>query len=157
MAGRIFNVLFLCRDNAARSIMAEAILNRDGAGLFKAYSAGLDPKSEIHPYAAHLLESLEFSTEGLRPKSWDQFAASDAPPLDFVFTVCDDAAASEPPRWPGELIIAHWSMPDPAAAQRNNSMRRFAFVAAFRTLTERISVLIVLRRKRDRELHQDRV
>jgi protein-tyrosine-phosphatase len=115
MAEKIFNVLLLCTGNSARSIMAEAILNRLGAGRFKAYSAGSHPKGEINPYTLATLRKAGFLPEGYRSKSWDEFAAPGSPPLHFVFTVCDDAAKEQCPYWPGQPMTAHWGQPDPAA------------------------------------------
>jgi arsenate reductase (thioredoxin) len=144
MAEKFYNVLFLCTGNSARSIMAEAILNRQGQGHFKAYSAGSHPKGEVHPYAIDLLKNLDFDTENLRSKSWDEFAAADAPPLDFVFTLCDDAASEECPHWPGQPMTAHWGMPDPAAAGGSEVAQRLAFADTVRMLTNRISIFTSL-------------
>jgi arsenate reductase (thioredoxin) len=132
--------------------MAEAILNSQDQGLFRAYSAGPHPVGEVHPYAIHLLNQLDMSTVGLRSKSC---AASDAPPLNFVFTVCDDAAGESHPPWRGEPLIAHWSMPDPAAEQGKEAVRRFAFADTYRRLSERISVLLILNKKQSRCYSQD--
>lgn len=139
-----FNVLFLCTGNSARSIMAEAILNREGAGRFSAYSAGSHPKGMVHPYALDLLMKLNYPTQELRSKSWDEFAAATAPKLDFIFTVCDSAAAETCPVWPGQPMTAHWGIPDPAAAQGTEAERRLAFADAYRMLKNRIGVFINL-------------
>jgi arsenate reductase len=144
MTDKVFNVLFLCTGNSARSIIAECILNRLGQGRFKAYSAGSHPKGAIHPYAIDLLKRLNFGTDGLRSKNWDEFAASGAPALDFVFTLCDEAAAEECPVWPGQPMTAHWGLPDPAAAEGNEIERRLAFADALRMLNNRISIFVSL-------------
>jgi arsenate reductase len=138
------NVLFLCTGNSARSILAEAILNREGAGRFRAFSAGSQPKGVVHPYAIDLLRELNYPVEGLRSKSWDEFAASDAPPFDFVFTVCDSAAAEVCPIWPGQPMTAHWGIPDPAAAQGSEAEIRAAFADAYGRLFNRISIFVNL-------------
>ncbi len=139
-----YNVLFLCTGNSARSILAESILNRYGQGRFKAYSAGSHPKGKVHPYAIDLLRNLHYSTEGLRSKSWDEFAAPGAPAMDFVFTVCDDAANETCPIWPGQPMTAHWGVPDPAAAEGTEAVKRAAFADACRMLTNRISIFTSL-------------
>jgi protein-tyrosine-phosphatase len=141
---RPFNVLFLCTGNSARSILAEAILNRLGQGKFHAYSAGSFPKGEVHPRALALLKSLHYPTEGLRSKSWDEFAAPGAPPLDFVFTVCDNAAGEVCPVWPGQPVTSHWGIPDPAAATGSDAEIAFAFLDAHRVLNNRIGLLTSL-------------
>jgi protein-tyrosine-phosphatase len=133
-------VLFLCTHNSARSIIAEAILNRLGAGRFKAYSAGSQPSGKVHPYAVDLLRQLNYDTSSLRSKSWEEFTAPDAPDLDFVFTVCDNAANEVCPVWPGQPISAHWGLPDPSAAEGNDSERHFAFADTHRMLYQRISI-----------------
>ena len=138
--GKIYNVLFLCTGNSARSIMAEAILNRYGRGRFQAFSAGSHPKGEVHPYANELLRNLNYVTDDLRSKSWDAFAAPGAPVMDFVFTVCDDAASETCPVWPGQPMSAHWGVPDPAAAEGTESVKRAAFAESCRMLTNRISI-----------------
>ncbi|MGO9673971.1 MAG: arsenate reductase ArsC [Methylocella sp.] len=140
MSEKLYNVLFLCTGNSARSILAEAIMSQLGQGRFKAYSAGSHPKAQPHPYAIDLLRKLDFDVEGLRSKSWDEFAAPGAPPLDFVFTLCDDAASEQCPHWPGQPMTAHWGMPDPAAAQGNEVERRLAFADTLRMLSNRISI-----------------
>jgi arsenate reductase (thioredoxin) len=139
-----YNVLFLCTGNSARSIMAEAIINRVGQGRFKGFSAGSHPKGEVHPFALDLLKRLNFATDTIRSKSWDEFAAQGAPRMDFVFTVCDDAAKEECPYWPGQPMTAHWGLPDPAAAQGSEAERRLAFADAFRMLNNRISIFVSL-------------
>ena len=121
MSDQIYNVLFLCTANSARSILAEAILSRVGAGRFRAFSAGSYPKGKVHPYALQLLESLNYDTAFARSKSWDEFAEPGAPEMDFVFTVCDDAANETCPVWPGQPMTAHWSVPDPSSARRHGS------------------------------------
>jgi protein-tyrosine-phosphatase len=144
MRDRPYNVLFLCTHNSARSIMAECIMNRLGAGRFKAYSAGSQPSGKIHPYAVELLQRLNFDVGSLRSKSWEEFARPDAPQLDFVFTVCDDAANEVCPVWPGQPMSAHWGLPDPSRAEGNESERRFAFADAHRMLNQRISIFVNL-------------
>jgi arsenate reductase len=144
MADRPFNVLFLCTGNSARSIFAEAILNRYGQGRFKGYSAGSHPKGRIHPYTLDLLRNLHYATEDLRSKSWDEFAAPVAPEMDFVFTVCDDAANETCPFWPGQPMTAHWGVPDPAAVEGSEAVKRAAFADACRMLTNRISIFTSL-------------
>ncbi len=141
---KTYNVLFLCTGNSARSIMAEAILNREGRGNFRAYSAGSHPKGQVHPYALDLLRKLNFDVSGFRSKSWSEFAEPDAPRLDFVFTVCDDAAQETCPVWPGQPMTAHWGVPDPAAATGKEAEIRVAFADAFRMLNNRISIFVSL-------------
>ena len=138
------NVLFLCTGNSARSIMAEAILRREGRGRFQAFSAGSRPRGEIHPFTLQLLERLNHDVSGFYSKSWDEFAAPEAPGMDFVFTVCDRAAAEECPYWPGQPMSAHWGMPDPLMATGNETERRLAFSEAYRMLWNRISIFINL-------------
>lgn len=142
--GRLFNVLFLCTGNSARSIMAEAILNRLGVGKFSAFSAGSRPKGEVHPYTIDLLEKLDHPLDGVRSKPWDEFARPGAPPLDFVFTVCDAAAGGVCPIWPGQPLTAHWGVPDPAAVEGTEVERRLAFSAAYRMLHNRIAIFAAL-------------
>lgn len=134
------NVLFLCTHNSARSVIAEVILNRLGAGRFKAYSAGSQPSGKVHPFARDMLEKLNYDTSSLRSKSWEEFTGPDAPDLDFVFTVCDNAANEVCPVWPGQPISAHWGLPDPSAAEGNDSERHFAFADTHRMLYQRISI-----------------
>ena len=143
-ADKPFNVLFLCTGNSARSILAECIVTRVGKGRFAGHSAGSDPKGEIHPYALDLLEKLNYPTAGLRSKSWAEFAAPDAAPLDFIFTVCDNAAQEACPIWPGRPASAHWGVPDPAAATGTEAEQRLAFAAAYRALHQRISTFVSL-------------
>lgn len=140
MTSKPLNVLFLCTHNSARSIIAEAILNRLGVGRFKAYSAGSQPSGKVHPYALDLLRQLNYDTSSLRSKSWEEFTAPDAPELDFVLTVCDNAANEVCPVWPGQPISAHWGLPDPSAAEGNDSERHFAFADTHRMLYQRISI-----------------
>jgi arsenate reductase len=141
-----FNVLFLCTGNSARSILAEAALNHlpAGQGRFRAFSAGSHPKGEVHPLALDLLREQKLPTDGLRSKSWDEFAAPGAPVLDFVFTVCDSAAAEQCPLWPGQPVTAHWGVPDPAAATGTEEARRKAFRDAFFALRRRIELFACL-------------
>lgn len=143
--GRIFNVLFLCTGNSARSILAESLTNRWGQARFKAYSAGSFPKGAVHPLAIELLRELHLPTEGLRSKSWDEFAKPGAPVMDFVFTVCDQAAGEVCPIWPGNPITAHWGLPDPAAVEGPFSKQKQAFRDALRVLDARIKAFTSLR------------
>lgn len=138
------NVLFLCTGNSARSILAEAILSREGAGRFAAFSAGSYPKGAVHPFALDLLTKLNYDTGFVRSKSWNEFAAAGAPEMDFVFTACDSAAEEVCPIWPGQPITAHWGVPDPAAAQGSEAERRLAFAETYRLLNNRISILVNL-------------
>ena len=144
MSDRPFNVLFLCTGNTARSILAEAILNRIGQRRFCAYSAGSQPKGQVNANTVQLLKSLNYETAHFRSKSWAEFARPGAPPLDFVFTVCDNAAAETCPVWPGQPMTAHWGVPDPAAATGNEAEVRLAFADAFRMLNNRISLFVSL-------------
>ncbi|NKN36601.1 arsenate reductase ArsC [Agrobacterium sp. a22-2] len=139
-----FNVLFLCTGNSARSIIAEACLNREGQGRFTAYSAGSHPKGEVHPLAIELLKRLNHDTSGLRSKSWEAFAVPGAPKMDFVFTVCDQAAAESCPVWPGQPMTAHWGVPDPAAVEGTEPEKALAFVDTYRMLSNRISIFVNL-------------
>lgn len=141
---RPYNVLFLCTGNSARSILAESVLNLRGNGQFRAYSAGSHPAGRVNPFALELLARMGIPTAGLRSKSWEEFAAAGAPPLDFVFTVCDNAAAEVCPTWPGQPMTAHWGIPDPAAVQGTDAEKTEAFRQAFRSLERRISVFICL-------------
>lgn len=139
-----YNVLFLCTGNSARSILAEAILEREGAGRFRGFSAGSHPKGEVHPLALNLLTRLEHDVSRARSKSWDEFAGPDAPRLDFVFTVCDQAAAEACPFWPGQPTTAHWGLPDPAAVEGGEAQKRVAFADTYRMLRNRISAFVSL-------------
>ncbi len=134
MAERMFNVLFLCTGNSARSIIAESILKKDGAGRFCAFSAGSHPKGAVNPFALKVLESYRYPTDGFRSKSWDEFAVPGAPVMDFVFTVCDTAAAETCPVWPGQPMTAHWGIEDPAAVEGTDIQKEAAFVLATRYL-----------------------
>ena len=140
MADHVYNVLFLCTGNSARSILAECILNREGKGRFRAFSAGSQPKGQVHPFAIELLKKLNHPTAGLRSKVWEEFAAPGAPVMEFVFTVCDNAANEVCPVWPGQPMTAHWGLPDPAAAEGTEAERHLAFADAYRMLLNRISI-----------------
>jgi protein-tyrosine-phosphatase len=144
MSDRPYNVLFLCTGNSARSILAEAILNDRGKGRFQAFSAGSHPKGEVHPLALALLERNGLSTAGMRSKAWDEFSQPGAAPLDFIFTVCDNAAGEVCPIWPGQPMTAHWGQPDPAAAEGTDIEKANAFREAFRTLSRRIDLFLSL-------------
>lgn len=141
---KTYHVLFLCTGNSARSILSEALLNRRSRGQFRAYSAGSHPTGRVNPFALDLLQRSGIPTEGLRSKSWDEFAAPGAPPLDFVFTVCDNAAGEVCPLWPGQPMTAHWGIADPAAVQGTDADKRKAFDEAFRVLERRISLFVSL-------------
>jgi len=144
MDARPYHVLFLCTGNSARSILAESILNRSGGGRFRAFSAGSFPKGTVHPLALELLDEDGLPTDGLRSKSWDEYAAPGAPPIDFIFTVCDNAAGEACPVWPGKPAVAHWGIPDPVAVAGSDNERRRAFRAAYRALKARIERFIAL-------------
>ena len=153
-----FNVLFLCTGNSARSILAEALMNRWGHGLFRGFSAGSHPKGVVHPIALALLEHMRLPTEGLRSKSWNELAAPEAPRLDFVFTVCDRAAAEACPVWPGQPMTAHWGVADPAAVEGPDTQRWLAFRQTFRELENRIKIFTSLAvRSLDRLKLQERL
>jgi arsenate reductase (thioredoxin) len=139
-----YNVLFLCTGNSARSIIAEAILNREGRGRFKAFSAGSHPKGQVNPRTLDLLRKFNYDVSTLRSKSWGEFAQAGAPELDFVFTVCDNAAGESCPLWPGQPITAHWGIPDPAAAEGSEAEIALAFKDAYRMLNRRIDLLLAL-------------
>jgi arsenate reductase len=144
MSERIFNALFLCTGNSARSILAEAILNRTGEGRFRAWSAGSHPKGEVNPFALELLRKNGFDVGDLRSKNWDEFATATAPKLDFVFTVCDNAAGEACPVWPGQPMTAHWGIEDPAAAEGTDDQKRKAFFDAYMRLDRRIGQFVSL-------------
>jgi arsenate reductase len=144
MTDRVFNVLFLCTGNSGRSILAEAILRKVGADRFNAYSAGSRPKGIVNPFALKELESLGYSTEGLRSKSWDEFSGPNAPVMDFVFTLCDNAARETCPVWPGQPITAHWGIEDPAAVEGTDIQKQAAFALAARYIKNRISAFTSL-------------
>jgi arsenate reductase (thioredoxin) len=141
---RVFNVLFICTGNSARSIIAEAVLNRSGQGRFRAFSAGSQPKGQVHPYAIDLLKRLHYDVSVLRSKSWLEFSGPNAPKLDFAFTLCDSAAAETCPVWPGQPMTAHWGLPDPAAATGTEAEIRLAFADTLRMLTNRINIFVSL-------------
>lgn len=144
MAEPVFNVLFLCTGNSARSILAESLLNQLGKGRFRAFSAGSRPVGRINPFALELLEKNHFPTGELRSKSWDEFAQPDAPPLDFVVTVCDNAAGEVCPVWPEQPMTAHWGIPDPTAVEGSDDVKRHAFVEAMSQLQRRLSAFVSL-------------
>jgi arsenate reductase len=144
MTDPAFNVLFLCTGNSARSIFAESILNAMGHGRFRAHSAGSHPAGQVHPLALELLQKNRLSTDGLRSKGWDEFAAPGAPALDFVFTVCDKAAGEACPVWPGQPMTAHWGVPDPAAVTGDDETRRHAFFTAYNQLHRRLLLFVSL-------------
>ena len=144
MSSRPYNVLFLCTGNSARSVLAEAILNRAGKSRFVAYSAGSQPKGQVHPETLRLLNALHYDTSALRSKSWNEFARPGAPPLDFVLTVCDNAAGEACPFWPGQPMTAHWGVPDPAAAAGSSAEIAVAFRDAYRMLERRIEIFTAL-------------
>jgi arsenate reductase len=144
VAGNIYNVLFICTGNSARSIMAEAILNREGRGRFRGYSAGSQPAGRVNPHALALLKGLDYPTDGLRSKSWEEFAVAGAPEMDFIFTVCDDAAGETCPIWPGHPANAHWGISDPARVTGTLAEQQVAFDEAYRMLANRIGVFVNL-------------
>lgn len=141
---KIYNVLFLCTGNSARSVLAEATLNHLGAGRFRAFSAGSKPSGKVHPASLRLLQRMGISTAGLRSKSWDEFAAAGAPQLDFVITVCDNAAGEACPLWPGQPITAHWGFPDPAAVKGTDDEKRAAFALTLRQMRNRVQLFVSL-------------
>jgi arsenate reductase len=144
MPERVYNVLFLCTGNSARSVIAEAILNKLGAGKFRAYSAGSQPRGQINPSTIVLLDGLGYDTSGFRSKSWDEFAKPGAPALDFVFTVCDNAAGEACPFWPGQPMTAHWGVPDPAEATGSPAVIGLAFKDTYRMMHQRIALFMAL-------------
>jgi arsenate reductase len=144
MAEKTFNVLFLCTGNSARSILAEAILNREGKGSFRAYSGGSQPKGAVHPEALRLLKTLDYDVSDFRSKSWDEFAVADAPHFDFIFTLCDEAAGEACPVWAGHPMTAHWGVPDPAKVDGSHAEVAAAFDEAYRMIHQRIMIFIAL-------------
>jgi arsenate reductase (thioredoxin) len=144
MSDRIYNVLFLCTGNTARSVLAEGILRRDGQGRFNAFSAGSQPKGVVNPFAIKVLGAHGYPTDGYRSKSWDEYGGADAPKMDFVFTVCDDAAGEACPLWPGQPMTAHWGIEDPAAVEGSDVDKERAFETAFRYMKNRIGVFLAL-------------
>ena len=141
---RVYNVLFLCTGNSARSIFGEVLINRLGEGRFRGFSAGSHPRGQVNPHTLELLDRLHYPADGLRSKSWDEFAKPGAPKLDFVITVCDDAASEVCPVWPGQPMTAHWGVPDPAAAEGDEEQITRAFAGAFILLQRRISLFVSL-------------
>src|ERR1700722_2483494 len=144
MSNQTYNVLFLCTGNSARSILAESLINHWGRGRFRSFSAGSFPRGQVHPLALELLERMGLPAEGFRSKSWDEFAAPGAPPLDFIFTVCDNAAGEVCPVWPGKPMTAHWGIADPAAVEGTESDKAFAFRKALKELETRIKLFTAL-------------
>ena len=144
MAESVFNVLFLCTGNSARSILAESLLNNLGKGRFRAFSAGSHPAGQVNPFALEMLQKNHFPTDELRSKAWDEFARSDAPQLDFVITVCDKAAGEVCPVWPGQPMTAHWGIPDPAAVEGSDEAKRHAMVEAMNQLQRRVCMFVSL-------------
>lgn len=144
MSARIYNVLFLCTGNTARSVLAEGILRKDGAGRFNAHSAGSQPKGTVNPFALKVLAAHDYPADGYRSKSWDEFAGPDAPKMDFVFTVCDSAAGEACPVWPGQPMTAHWGIEDPAAVEGTDVEKERAFNQAFRFMRNRIGAFVNL-------------
>lgn len=144
MSDRIYNVLFLCTGNSARSILAESILRKDGAGRFRSFSAGSQPKGQVNPYALKVLAAMDYPTDGFRSKAWDEFAVPGAPVMDFVFTVCDSAAGEACPVWPGQPMTAHWGIEDPAAVEGSDIEKERAFSTAARYMKSRIGAFLSL-------------
>ncbi len=144
MADRVYNVLFLCTGNTARSILAEGILRKDGAGRFQAFSAGSQPKGVVNPFALKVLASFGYPTDGFRSKSWNELAGPGAPAMDFIFTVCDSAAGEACPIWPGHPATAHWGIEDPAAVEGSDVEKERAFVQAFKFMKNRINAFVAL-------------
>ena len=144
MTDHVFNVLFLCTGNTARSILAESILTKEGAGRFRAFSAGSQPKGAVNPFTLKVLAAAEYPTEGLRSKSWDEFSGPDAPKMDFIFTVCDSAAGEACPFWPGHPVSAHWGIEDPAATEGTDIDKERAFVSALGFMRNRIRAFVAL-------------
>jgi arsenate reductase (thioredoxin) len=156
MADRVFNTLFLCTGNSARSIMAEALLNTMGQNRFHAFSAGSMPTGKVNPFAIEKVKTLGYVTEGLRSKSWDEFAKADAPKMDIIITVCDNAAGEVCPIWPGHPAAAHWGFPDPAAAEGTNAEKRHAFDLVFHAIRRRLELLVNLPTEKITHLAQNR-
>jgi arsenate reductase (thioredoxin) len=156
MADRVFNTLFLCTGNSARSIMAEALLNTMGQNRFHAFSAGSMPTGRVNPFAIEKVKTLGYVTEGLRSKSWDEFAKADAPKMDIIITVCDNAAGEVCPIWPGHPAAAHWGFPDPAAAEGTNAEKRHAFDLVFHAIRRRLELLVNLPTEKITHLAQNR-
>ena len=144
MSDKVFNVLFLCTHNSARSVISECIMRRLGQGRFNAFSAGSQPSGRVHPLAVEMLEKLNYDTSDLRSKSWDEFSGPDAPDLDFVFTVCDSAANETCPYWTGQPMTAHWGVPDPSSVEGTDTEKHLAFAETHRMMYQRISIFVNL-------------
>ncbi|MEY4640114.1 MAG: hypothetical protein RLZZ227_108 [Pseudomonadota bacterium] len=144
MSDKVYQVLFICTGNSARSILAEAIMNQLGGGRFRAYSAGSQPRGAVHPLTLETLRDMNFDASAFRSKSWDEFATPEAPPMDFIFTVCDNAAGEACPLWPGQPVTAHWGFPDPAAVDGSSEFQKAAFAKTWRAISQRVRIFLNL-------------